>query len=50
MKFCYCGLPSIKELNGVPLCHKHNKPQVKTPKRGRFSGRSKSINRFNDYN
>jgi uncharacterized Zn finger protein (UPF0148 family) len=47
--FCQCGLPKyIKD--GKPLCPKHgDKPPEKKTRRGRFSGKSKSENRFNDY-
>lgn len=42
--FCpRCGLPLLDD----GKCRKYHK--IKNPKRGRFSGKSKSSNRFNDY-
>ncbi len=40
-----CGL-ALYDDNGCPKYHKIKK----APKRGRFSGESKSINKFNEYN
>ncbi len=43
--FCpICGLP-IYDDKGCPKYHKIKK----APKRGRFSGPSKSVNKWNDY-
>ena len=49
-KFCFCGLPAVKIVKSIPLCHKHDKPPVKKQLRGKWSGASKSQNKWNDYN
>jgi len=41
-----CGLPLL--IDGK--CQKYHKIGSKTPKRGRFSGKSKSVNKYNEYN
>ena len=44
-KFCpTCGLPIYKGDNG---CKKYH--IKKSPKKGRFSGKSNSVNKYNDY-
>jgi len=49
--FCYCGLPIYQDETKM-FCKRHGKnytQEVKLPKRGRYSGKSVSKNKWNEY-
>ena len=42
LDYCYCGLPTAKIINGVPLCKRHEKPKAERSKIEKWSGPSKT--------
>lgn len=48
-KFCWCGLPLYK-IGDKELCQKHlDKPKPDRNKISKYSGKSNSVNKFNNY-
>jgi hypothetical protein len=47
--WCFCGLPATQVINGVHFCGKHKKLKMEVKKIGRYSGKSKSEFKYNDY-
>ena len=47
--FCYCGQLATKKISGSWFCKKHNSPKKERTKIGDYSGKSNSVNKFNDY-
>jgi hypothetical protein len=47
--FCFCGRLATQVINGVNFCKKHKKLKEEVQKIGRYSGKSKSEFKYNDY-
>ncbi len=47
--WCFCGLPATQVINGIYFCGRHKALKKEVAKIGRYSGKSKSVNKFNDY-
>jgi hypothetical protein len=47
--WCFCGLPATQIINGIHFCGRHKALKKEVAKIGRYSGASKSQNKFNNY-
>ena len=47
--FCFCGLLATQVINGIHFCKKHKALKEEAHRIGRYSGKSKSENKFNNY-
>lgn len=47
--FCYCGLLATQEINGIHFCGRHKAIKKEVAKIGRYSGKSRSEFKYNDY-
>jgi hypothetical protein len=47
--FCYCGRLATQIINGIHFCGRHKATKKEVAKIGRYSGASKSENKWNDY-
>ena len=47
--FCYCGRLATQVINGVNFCGRHKTLGKEAERIPKYSGKSKSINKFNNY-